>query len=91
MSTDLTPRPTTNPPVIDGVYTHADQVPARNPHRFSTRVSALLVMGATAGMLTHVDGTDLEKGGTTFALLTAIVIFLICLVRYNAAAGRGLR
>ena len=89
MSTDLTPRPTINPPVIDGVYTHAKDVPARNPYRFATRASALILTGAAAAMFTHVDGTDLEKGGSAFALLAALLLFVWCLTCFELRAKAG--
>jgi hypothetical protein len=89
--TTLATRTDTRPAVIDGevVYTHADQVPPRNPHRFAARASALILLtDAIAGLLV-LDGSDGQKGAWVVSLLVAVAIYVFCLVRFNTRAGVG--
>lgn len=81
------PMPPPKPPEL--VYAHAQDVPARNPHRFAVCASALILLVTAFGPLASVHGDDEAKGGAAFALLTAVGLFVFCLIRFHARAQVG--
>lgn len=87
--TVLMTRTDTPPTVIDGVYVDARDVPARNPHRVSTRATAVLVLGTAAAFLTNLDGGAAGKTVNVACLLAAIAMFVTCLIRFNVRADAG--
>lgn len=82
---------TDTPTVIDGevVYRHADLAPPRNPHRFSTRASAAVLLIAAVGALANVDSDGTARAINVAVLAGAFVLYLSCLFRFHARAEAG--
>ena len=82
-------QPTTT--VIDGevVYAHADLVPPTNPYRFSTRMTAALVLIAAGGALANVDSGPSANAINVAVLSVTVLLWLTCMFRFNARAEAG--
>lgn len=89
--TTLDIRTEQSPAVIDGefVYAHAADAPPRNPHRFATRASALILIADAVAGSTVMGGTEVAVGAWTVSMLLAALIFVFCLFRFNARADAG--